>query len=501
MHTVIIGDGVTAASFAAAIDPQTSGELTIIGKQVGQFGRGLAYQEYPAEAPWRYAYLLNSPTDFVDSEFAGWLRTNWAEVHGLMCSQKPDWNRAGQHYIDRDDIEGLFAPRALYGEFLERKARVVLDEKRSLGVAVRMLCDVVVEITSEARRFKVLTELGEVVTADQVLVGIGGPANRPLPLGNADITGYFASLYGSESEIVRAVTNVRSQLNRMGERVKVACIGANASMLDVLRLLQSCFEEDWFEFIAIAPAGLLPEPVLPRKPRELYQPRQAKLSGPFARAADFLAAVDAEIAYARKRGYMVAELRSGFIEFFKINPLSELLWSSEEARVAASQLESRFRRGTRDSIEDFQRLSVLGTARLIKGKVTELRMGVEDSSGKAQVQVQYHDMHDEIGQQNFDLVVNCTGPLPTAIDNNSLDPLTRKLISNGWLAVCPITRGIQVSEQLESQKPGLFYLSPGTTVVGEEPLPFPLYDVQKLPQLVLTKFTQAARCQRQSTVG
>ena len=63
-HHVIIGDGATAAAFAETAPSEAGDRLSVIGPDIGQLGRGLAYGEVPADRPWADAYLLSAPTRY-----------------------------------------------------------------------------------------------------------------------------------------------------------------------------------------------------------------------------------------------------------------------------------------------------------------------------------------------------------------------------------------------------------------------------------------------------
>ena len=108
-HHVIVGDGLTAAEFAATRIMSAGDTLTIIGPHVDQPGRGVAYAKAPPDAPWRYAYLFNSPSYAVDADFAHWLSDHWHEVALCMQGRKPDWLAAAKPYSDNGDIAALNA--------------------------------------------------------------------------------------------------------------------------------------------------------------------------------------------------------------------------------------------------------------------------------------------------------------------------------------------------------------------------------------------------------
>lgn len=85
-HHVIIGDGATAAAFVSSLKLGRGSRLTIIGADTARFGRGLAYADSGEYKPWRDAYLLNSPSEAVDSEFVSWAEAHWPELEKRMST-------------------------------------------------------------------------------------------------------------------------------------------------------------------------------------------------------------------------------------------------------------------------------------------------------------------------------------------------------------------------------------------------------------------------------
>jgi len=68
-HQVVIGDGFLAAKFAEHLPLIVAEQLTIVGADISNLDRGLAYRRYPEDKPWAKYYLMNSPSDSFGSEF------------------------------------------------------------------------------------------------------------------------------------------------------------------------------------------------------------------------------------------------------------------------------------------------------------------------------------------------------------------------------------------------------------------------------------------------
>ncbi len=460
IHHVVIGDGATAAEFAGTARLGPSDRMTLIGPQVGAIGRGLAYADHADDRPWRYAYLLNSPATAVDAGFAAWLAENWRYVEAQMQGRRPDWLGFGRDYIAAGDYAALFAPRAIYGDFLCERAEAMLMAQSERGVTVERRAAPALDVSRQGPRFRITLAGSEAVLADRVDVATGGPAVQRF--GSDAGPTAFSALYGNEDEIAGLMRHGR----------EIVCLGANASMLDVLRLAQSVLVDADIRLTAISASGLLPEPLIWTRPRK---PAVAPgIAGPFEKADAFLTALDRSIAEFRTKGATMAELRPGFKAWINDVGLDTLLPPLTERRKLGDSIERRFRRGTHDSIADFHRLRAKGQAQVIRGRVDRVD-GRE--AGAVVVAVETPD-----GAKTFtaELVINCTG----AGQLRAFDVLTTGLIRSGWLRFNKETGGIVVGKGLEGEVEGLRYLSPAVTEVGARVMPLPLYDMAGLRGLV-----------------
>ena len=107
LHHLIVGDGVTALALVEAIPLAHGDRLTIVGRTANAFGRGAAYAAEPDETPWRYAYLLNSPADDIDPDFADWAAANFDNIQAQMQGRSPNWTKAAEDLVAKGDLAGL----------------------------------------------------------------------------------------------------------------------------------------------------------------------------------------------------------------------------------------------------------------------------------------------------------------------------------------------------------------------------------------------------------
>ena len=314
---LVVGDGITAAAFVAHCNLKAGDTLTVLGKHASQLGRGAAYASQDPTKPWGYAYLLNSPADDIDPAFAVWLAQNWDDIQGTMKGRQPDWLTAAAPLLAKGDTYGLNAPRAFYGDFMEQQVAQDLDALRAKGVAIKIIDAAAVSVAQTDQVLLVTTEDGKKIAADSIDIASGGPSTQRI---RGDDGAYSApTLFGQEARIAKHI--------RAG--AEIFCIGANATMLDVLRLCQSLVEEDDLNLVACSPSGGLPPPLVPRLPRRLTTPN---LTEGHADAQNFLAEVWTAMEAARASGDEMREIRAGFRAYFIEHGLHRFVPDPAQAR-------------------------------------------------------------------------------------------------------------------------------------------------------------------------
>jgi uncharacterized NAD(P)/FAD-binding protein YdhS len=463
-HHVVIGDGVSAGAFAAHAALGPSDRLTIVAPQADRLGRGLAYADHPESVPWRYAYLLNQPAIDIDPDFPEWLRPRWPDIRAAIKGRRPDWLTAAARL--GEDIDQLFLPRAIHGDYLQERVDSALTDLAGKGIRVerRRLC--ATDIARDEPGFRIALADGSTLRADSIDVATGGPLPRTFP--GAEAPYFVAGPYGNEAAIAEAAQE--------GRRITV--IGANASMLDVLRLLQSVLPEERIDMTVIAPSGEGPGPYETESPPRSRVPA---VSGPYETAADFLAAMDADQSAAAAISEAEAlALRRGYMALFDERPLNDFLPDPREARRAATRIERRLIRGTRDSVHDFRRLAAAGRVRIIHGKAEALSQGADGA------RLRLVDADSDCREIEAGMVVSCAGPGPAPRH----EPLAQSLIDRGWIARCPVTGGIELGQGLTTALAGLRFAAPSVTVIGGKVEAYPLYNGLRLRRLIATAVMQ-----------
>jgi len=456
---VVVGDGATAAAFAQHAPVAAGDRLIIVGPHVAQLGRGLAYQDHAPHAAWRYAYLLNSPNEVAHADFVPWFAAHWDRIAPDIERHQPRWLRFGAAHIAAQDWGALFAPRAIFGDWIETQSEANLRRLADAGVDVVLRSASVLQLSHGAAGFHLRLDTGEALAADSVDVATGGA--EPQRFSASDGPGVFETLYGAEARIAEALVP--------GDTV--TCIGGNAAMLDVLRLLQSLQDENAIRLRVIR-RGPSPEPLIARRPR---QPGvRPDLSGPFACADALLSEIDAACARFRAQGATMLELRRGFTAWFEDTDLNTLLPKKAEQRRAQQHMERRFLRGTHDSIADFERLHTNGQVEVVEGTVeTVISSAPRGADVTYTAAGQAHSLWSPI-------VINTAGPR----DPLALDPLARSMLEQGLLRSNPEKTGVMVGDDLGCEVNGLRYLSPAVTEIGARVLALPLYNMSKLWDIV-----------------
>jgi len=464
---VIVGDGLTAAEFATTRNCQPGDSIIIIGPNVHELGRGVAYAKTPADAPWRYAYLLNSPARSVDSDFGDWLGEHWEYLMTTMSERSPDWLSAAQPYADTGQYASLNAPREIYGDFFHTSTFKKIEAMRSSGVQVQLLTSRVKQINPNSTGITILTTDNQQLKAQTVDVATGGPQNQRFAGDDGEFS--FPELFGNEFAITEKL--------KFGGNI--VAIGASAAMLDLLRFCQSIQSESQIMFTAISPNG---KTLSALRPSLDFKPTEYDLAGTFERADDFLSAIVEQQQQALAAGDTLYETRVGVRALFMDKGLIEFVPNIIEARKVSVPLFKHFEGGTRDSIDDFDRLMRAGHTQIIAGKVQH----IEHKDGQAQVH--YSDTSDRTQILKAAVVVNCAGPGNAA----RFDALTNDMLAKKWISICAQSGGILVGEGGQTTINGVRYLGPAVTSIGKSVEPVPLYDALRLRRAV-QKFNRALK--------
>ncbi len=458
-HHIIIGDGVTAAEFATTRKCNPDDSITIIGRDVANLGRGIAYASAPADAPWRYAYLLNSPARSVDIDFADWINKNWDYMVEVMSGRTPNWLEAAKHYSDAGEFASLNAPREIFGDCYRTRVLKKIEALRNSSVKVTLVAAHATRIERDGTGITIHTEDLQQFRADSVDIATGGPYNKRFD--GDDGTHAYPELFGNEYPIAE-------KLQTGGNLV---CIGSGAASLDLLRFYQSIKPESQIDFAVISTTGKILRAL---RPPINFKPTPFTLNGTFSTADDFLKEVFEQQRMALEAGATLYETRVGLRSIFLDKGVTGYVPNLTEARKIARPLFKHFEGGTRDSIEDFHALEQQGRTQVIAGNV----QGITHDADHAHV----HYLDENMQAQTFKacVVVNCAGP---GLENR-FDDLTTNMINQGLINICDQSGGLLVGEHGQTTMQGVRYLGPAVTSIGDSVEPVPLYDAFRLRRAV-----------------
>lgn len=128
----------------------------------GQFGRGLAYADYPSDVPWRYAHLMNSPSGAFGEGFVKWFEANWGDLPRIAAHQ-PRWLDFAADHMAAGDFGAVFAPRAVFGDYLAEIGRGTLAAHAAMGVTVQQRTALATDLAKDEHGFRITLATGEVI--------------------------------------------------------------------------------------------------------------------------------------------------------------------------------------------------------------------------------------------------------------------------------------------------------------------------------------------------
>ncbi len=381
-HVAIIGGGFSGAMLAARL--AEAGVRSSLIDRSGVFGPGLAYST-PFEG-----HLLNVRADRMSavegrsSDFVDWLRLN--------CPQ----------YADPDG----FAPRRLYGEYLQHRLNAVRQGHPGM---IELVTGEVAAIESDGVR------LGDtrVIKADAVVLATGNPAPRVADRGSRRVLGDPWAL---------------AALERIGTDDEVIIVGSGLTMVDMALWLDANGRRGRIK--VLSRRGLTPRAHGVRHDHA-RPPTGTMLTGPAsARLADARRlAADGDW-----RGVMEG-----------LRPLTARLWAEADTQTRARWVRHlrpwwdvhrhRIPAGVAEAIN---RMKASGRLNIFAGRVA----GVE-ADGEC-VTLNWHP-RDGSAQQPItgQWLIDCTGPGHSPAD----DPVTGPLIKVGRARLDPLGIGLDLDAQ------------------------------------------------------
>jgi uncharacterized NAD(P)/FAD-binding protein YdhS len=365
-----------------------------------RLARGLAYGTRCER------HLLNVPAGLMSaipdepSHFLDWLKTRDSKAHA-----------------------GTFAPRRLYGDYLEE---MLLSAALHGAVPIELLRDEVVDLRmagDESGRLALRTEGGQLLVADQVVLAMGNqPPQDPAAVARQTAVRRYASdPWGP------------SLLEGLGADEPIALIGSGLSAVDVV--IEANSRGHRGVIYAISRHGLLP-----RRHQAAASRPQLQFGADCTTARSLLKAVRAEAAKCQAEGGDWRSVIDG------IRPVAQSLWRSLktcERERFLRHLASRWdvhRHRLAPEIDDLLQAR-MAEKRLIviAGRVRAL----EDHDGHIQAMFQRRGSSSSETLE-VSRVINCTGPARDIRQTGS--KLLRSILASGIVRPGPLALGLDVAD-------------------------------------------------------
>lgn len=407
-RTAIVGAGFCGAM--ACVHLLRRGERVLLVERRARFGPGLAYADTRARVP----PLLNVPA--------------------ALMSAFPDDPDHFVRFIARRDPTmraNTFAPRALYGAYLEG-VLADAEARAGEGALVRAERSAVSLRVDEGGTIRVGFGGGGEARAERAILALGNHPPRALPFP-------VAARGDGATRIVRDPWAEGALA--FGPRGDVLLVGTGLTMMDVALALGP--REGGATIHAVSRRGLLPQAhrVLARAPA-LLDPPTALPAWPRT-TRGLLAALRAEVRDAEKRGVDWREVMTS------LRGVTPSLWRSLPERERA-----RFLRHARPHWETHRHRAPpenapVVAAMIARGElaVTAARVLACDASA-AGVDVHWRERRSGAERRlRVAHVVNCTGP---ELDPRRVDePLLRQMIAEG--VVRPDAHGLGIDTDAEGR--------------------------------------------------
>jgi uncharacterized NAD(P)/FAD-binding protein YdhS len=418
-HVAIVGAGASGVLLALALSDQMRGRcrLTLFDRD-GQFGRGVAYA---APAEW---HRLNVPTAKMggrgDRDPDGFVA--WLARHG----HRP----AG-------DYSNSFVPRRLYGDYLCE----LLADLVATGVAVTRRNEVVA-VEPRDGAHAIVTDAGDAVAADVVVLCLGNPSPQSIP-----------RIPVSE----RWIGNIwkPGALAKVAPQDRVLVVGSGATAVDAA--LDLIHRKAGRHILMVSRRGLLPCVDISPMPYSAFT--DLNLTAPKMRG--LMQSLRHEVRRAASSGVPWQAVFDGFRQHV------DAIWErspDEERRRFLRHLRSIWlvhrHRLAPDVSALLSRLQSDGTLSIVAGRI----QGAEAiTTGYRGIIVERTTRERAFA---VEWIVNCTGP-DERYDRLD-DPLVRQLLTTGHARPGPMGLGLdvdgtgQVCDRSGRPQRGLYALGPPT---------------------------------------
>lgn len=464
---VFVGTGIsntfTLVELLARLEQQAApfARVLLIDKDP-DFFKGVPYGTRSGDL----GLIISRLSDFLPATqlppFAEWLAANrgqaFARFFDLGGDFVENWRSAHWPDVEAGAIADLYLPRYVFGLYFEHIARRAIDRAHEQGVAS---CETVVGEVVDLERtddgFTVVSrgpDGREVrVDAHRVVLGLGSTPSKRLLEPQAGASSGCAPIDDPfDPGIADMLVKIRDAVGQAnGERGRVFIIGSNAGALDVIFNLMNdpAIAAAIRQIDVLSRSGKFPELFyahLAGSVPTFASPALKELAGRDSILADdILEAVRQDIDSAHQDGLTITdtfwEISVGF------NSLLDRLSAHEKARFASD---------TGPRIGTLRRRVGQDYWGVVDGLIREGRLLVSQSLVPAASGA------GDFGRDDLLAIVNCSGSEPLSAPELH-SALMRSLLERGWLRPSGSDFGIRVSDDLETDTPGLYLIGPMLT--------------------------------------
>ena len=438
------------------------------------------------------ALLITSLDEFLPEEEKELFR-NWLSIHKeeLLRTYRSEggplvesWFREHKTALNTNEWDELYLPRWFFGTYISEKIDKAIREAKQSGKArVNLLKAHVVSISQSVEKEYVVHyrngRTTPAMVAKHVVLGIGSIPAQPTVLdsklqSHIPSTGHgiFSSLY--EQGLPNVLREIKTYIKSIGEHSHVLIIGANASAMEVLFLLNDDPEiaEQVRKFTILSGQGTLPDNAVSSEnsTRKLFVPNAILTLGKKQRftAQEIAEAVYKDVDNALEQSLTNAEILQPISNAF-CALLGRL--STKEKYEFAGYFGHQIGRKQRRAGPHYYAIGKL----LLQDKRLESIAGrfqsVTSVDGYAKT-FKYSDSlsgTETIGTEPVHCIINCTGSM--SLTSEMAPSLLKQLLKDQLISPTRYANGIAVDNTLQASE-NLYVMGPllAGNVVNDMPI-------------------------------
>ncbi len=265
-----IGAGISTAftlrSLLASLEerPPSARRIAVIDTS-SDFFSGVAYGTRSGST----ARIITPLSEFLAppelDEFVAWLRERAADSLEACVREGGNhtatWLAAHRSEIEEGRCAHLYLPRRLFGAYIGQRLTEAIDRASSRGVAVTLIEDEALGVRRVDDGFAISTGHHGQLSASDVVLAVGTPSGRRIFPGSSGSSTMLRIDTPYDPGLPEAVRQVADHLaHSAGDPPRIAIVGANATMLDLLYQFEDHPSIAAAEpvYCIVSPRGVLP---------------------------------------------------------------------------------------------------------------------------------------------------------------------------------------------------------------------------------------------------